>query len=227
MKVFFVLIMLFLSTGEVFAETTEYWLIQQDFIKMGRRDVYETQKVLQLKKQSHQVIGVSDLVDPEFLFLMPIKNLSELSQYPPFVSLEKEATLDSSVNFQIFSLHRLLEKASAQPEKTFSAEKPYYSYVIYEVEWEFSSILEGVMMKKAAAQKKGDSWCFWKSLLAGEYPKYVFCTSFKTKEEMNDWSMDSWLDEPGLKNILRDKDVGVMKREKDFCLPGLQETPAR
>ncbi len=219
MKVIFSLFVFFLSMVDVSAENAEYWLIQQDFIKMGTRELYETQKSLQLKKQSYQVIGVADLADPEFIFLMPIKKLANLDQYAPFTKQIDEGLLGSCINFQIFSLHQLLQKSSLRPYETFSADRPYYSYAIYEVEQSAGSALEEIMIKKSSSHKKGDRWCFWKSLLAGEYPKYIFCASFATKEEMKEWSTEDLIDEPGLKNILRSKKTGWMKRQKEFCLP--------
>ncbi|MES2199383.1 MAG: hypothetical protein V4489_04370 [Chlamydiota bacterium] len=217
MRIFFVVVMVFLSMGKASAGTPEYWLIQQDFIKMGTRELYETQKLLELKKQSYQIIGAADLVDPEFLFLMPVEKLAYLDRYPPFKEQPKEKLLESCINFQIFSLHQLLEKSSLNPMETFLEAKPYYFYAIYEMEPGAGFSLEDIMEKKALSQKKGESWCFWKSLLAGEYPKYIFCTSFATKEEMKEWSMEKIIDEPGLKNVLRGKKTGWMKSQKEFC----------
>lgn len=219
MKIIFSLFVFFLAILDSSAEGVEYWLIQQDFIKMGTRELYETQKSLQLKQQSNQVVGVADLVDPEFVFLMPIKKLANLDRYAPFAKQTESTLLESCINFQIFSLHQLLEKSSLRPNETFSVDRPYYSYAIYEVEQSSGSALEDIMSKRAASQKKGGSWCFWKSLLAGEYPKYIFCASFATKEEMKEWSTENLIDEPGLKNILRDKKTGWMKRQKEFCFP--------
>lgn len=219
MKLFLVVVAIFLNVGGWAAEKTDYWLIQQDFIKMGKREIYEKQKAIQLKKQSYQVIGISDLENPACLFLMPIKKLSDLERYPPFKNPVKDNVLASCINFQIFSLHELLRKSSLRPEETFLESRPYYFYVIYETEQEAGSDLEEIMTKRASSQKMGDSWCFWKALLGGEYPKYIFCTSFATKEEMKEWSMETMLDEPGLKNVLRDKKTGWMKRQNEFCLP--------
>ncbi len=219
MRFFLSLFVFFLSLGGLIAEEAEYWLIQQDFIKMGTRELYEAQKSLQIKKQSYQVIGVADLVDPEFLFLMPVKKIAYLDRYPPFKEPLKNGLLESCINFQIFSLHQLLEKSSSRPKETFSEDKPYYFYAIYEVSLEAGAALEALMAKSSFSQKKEKSWCFWRSLLAGEYPKYIFCTSFATKEELKEWSMENVLDTPELKNIIRDKKTGWMKRQKEFCLP--------
>ncbi|MBS0627678.1 MAG: hypothetical protein JSS09_05650, partial [Verrucomicrobia bacterium] len=188
-------------------------------IKIGKKELYETQKSLELKKRASSVIGIADLENPQFLFLEPLKNLSSLAQYPPFVAPYKDTLLETCLNFQIYSLHQLIEKSSLRFKETFLESKPYYFYAIYEVEPEAGAILEEIMAKSAACAKKENNWCFWKTLLGGDCPKYVFCTSFATKEQMKEWTMENVVEESRLKSILRGKKTGWMKRHKEFCFP--------
>ncbi len=53
-------------------------MIQEDFIKMGKKEVYETQKLLNLKEKKQQVIGVADLENPQFeeIFYWPIEKMT-------------------------------------------------------------------------------------------------------------------------------------------------------
>lgn len=219
MRIFLGVVLFLLNMGGGIAGNVEYWLIQEDFIKMGKKELYETQKISQLKKRETPVIGIADLENPQFLFLEPLKNLASLVQYPPFVDQAKDVLLETCLNFQIYSLHQLIEKSSLRPKETFLESRPYYFYAIYEVEPEAGGVLEEIMAKSVALAKKENSWCFWKTLLGGDCPKYVFCASFATKEQMKEWSMDTVIEEPGLKHVLRGKKTGWMKRHKEFCFP--------
>lgn len=217
MKFFIMLTLVFFNLINLSAD--EYWLIQEDFIKMGKKEVYETQKLLQLKEKKQQVFGVADLENPQFLFLLPLKNLASLTEYTPFSEQTKNLTLEACINFQIFSLHQLIEKSSLRPKETFVETRPYYSYVIYETQLEDGPFLEEMFAKSISSAKKEDSWCLWKSLIAGDGPKYIFCASFSTKEQMKEWKVENVIEESKIKNRLRDKKSGWMKRQDSFCLP--------
>ena len=56
------------------------------------------------------------------------------------------------------------------------------------------------------------SWNTWKVLLGADSPKYLVCAAFSTKEELKDANLESFFEELSIKEILRNKKNGWMKR---------------
>lgn len=212
--------------GAFLLQAESYWLIQQDFIKLGKKDLYEEQlqKIQKKqrgdfikKKQQFSVMGMEDLENPRTVLLMPVQDLSSLSLYPPFLSQEKEALFNTCLNFQIFSLHAFLEEGSKSIQKTFVGSRPYYYYVFYDVVPGGQVLMEEALRK--AVSSSSELWCAWKSLIAGDGPSYLVCLSFETKEQLKEWSMEKLLEEGSLKEILRGKKSGWMKKEDKLSIP--------
>lgn len=227
MKKFIYLFVFSLCLSQMtFAEGPEYWLIQQESIKMGKRELYESQKQEYLKKQvenfkkektAFSVLGVEDLENPRYVFLMPLKKLESLALYPPLAESTKQPLLESSVHFQISSLHEMLKECSLRPSETFMESRPYYLYILYDIEPGSEKIFEKQLSLASSTQAdKMISWCAWKSLLAGDCPMYIVCISFETKEKMKEWPMDKFLDRNVLKEISRGEKSGWMKRSSEL-----------
>ena len=212
-----------LSLGQVaFSEEPEYWLIQQELIRMGKRDLYEVQKRDFLKKQADSfkkqknafsVLGAEDLENPRYVFLMPLQKLDSLGLYPPMAQSEKNPLLETCLHFKITSLHELLKKCSLRPSETFKETHPYYLYILYDVEPDSEKVFEEQLAMTVAKQVDPlFSFCTWKALLAGDSPMYLICISFETKEKMKEWPVDKFLDKTGVKEVLRGEKSGWMKR---------------
>lgn len=227
MKNFIFLFIFCLSLGQVtFSEEPEYWLIQQESIRMGKRELYESQKQEYLKKQvdsfkkqktSFSVFGVEDLENPRYVFLMPLKKLDSLGLYPPIAQGEKNPLLDTCIHFQISSLHELLKECSLRPNETFVESRPYYIYILYDIDPGSEKIFEQQLSIASSKQVDASlSWCAWKSLLAGDCPMYLLCFSFETKEKMKEWPMEKFLDKASLKEIFRGEKSGWMKRSSSL-----------
>ena len=209
-----------------FSDDREYWLIQQESIRMGKRDLYEVQKQEYLKtlvksfktqKVSFSVLGAQDLENPRYVFLMPLEKLNALALYRPIAQSEKNPLLDNAIHFQISSLHELLRKCSLRPDQTFIESRPYYLYVLYDVEPGSEKVFEEHLFSVSSKQSDASpNWCVWKSLLAGDCPMYILCVSFETKEKMKEWPVDKFLDKPGLKDVLRGEKSGWMKRSSSL-----------
>jgi hypothetical protein len=199
----------------VVLQADAYWLIEEDFIKLGKKELYETEKRHFLKKQSEKVVGLSDLDNPQYVFLMPLKKIGSLENYPPFVSVEKDPILETTLHFQIFSLHKLIEQASVKPLEVFIETRPYVFYAVYDVEIESTEIFEEHFKAQAKSMQK-ERWCFWRGILAGTYPKYIFCISFETKAELVNWSMDKILNGLDTTHILRSRVEGKLKQNKEL-----------
>ncbi len=172
-----------------------------------------------MKAAGYGVIGMAALEDPEIILLMQADNLKSLGKYPPFTEPPKNSLVTGCLNFRVFSLHRLLKGISLRVESVLVPAKPYCSYAIDEVDPESEAVFEGAIAKRTRLQNEKANWCVWKAFFAGDCPKYVFCSSFATKEEMQDWSFEKALDEAEMKNILRGKKTGFAKRQSEFCFP--------
>lgn len=218
MKMFIFLLGFCLSFGHAFASPIEdYWLVQEDFIKFGKGDLYLAEKGKEIKELKTKTFGIEDLENPQYVFLSPLKSLADLSLLEPFAENRGGELLKSCLNFQIFSLHKFLDICSLRPAGVFSEKKPYLFYALYEVTPGAEDAFEGELMKAAAKLKSGKvSWRTWKCLLAGDCPKYLFCFAFETKEELKDWSMDALFNEEKISEILRGKKSGWMKRESSL-----------
>lgn len=216
MKVFIFLLVFCSSFGQAFSSPLEeYWLVQEDFIKFGKGDLYLAEKGREIKELKTKTFGIEDLENPQYVFLSPLKQLADLSLLEPFAENRGRELLKSCLNFQIFSLHMLLEVCSLRPEGVFSEKNPYLFYALYEVNPGTEDSFEGELVKAAAKLKSGKtSWSTWKCLLAGDCPKYLVCLAFKNKGDLKDWSMDSLFNEEKISEILRGKKSGWMKREK-------------
>lgn len=202
---------------------SRYWLIQQDFIRLGKRELYEEErkKVLEedksffkKKKTPFEVIGFQDLENPQYAFLMPLKNLSVLDLYAP-IHPQDSALFNTCLHFQLFSLHELLEDCSFRSPVVFSAERPFISYSLYDIEPGTQKSFENHMVEVALKQSKKSllSWNTWKVVLGGDTPKYLICASFETKEDLKNADMDKVFEELQLKDILRNRKSGWMKIE--------------
>lgn len=181
---------------------SEYVLIQEDSIKLGKKGFYEEQKRKGLPKE---VLGLEDLENPQMVYLLPLKGLEDLAG---LLEGKKEPLIDTCLHFQVFSLHRALKELSLGD--TLQGKAPYILYAVYEValggEEAFESMLAGQVKKG-----KGN-FATWKSLIAGDTPKYVIASSFASKEDLEEAKMEEILDESSIRGILRGKKTGWMKR---------------
>ena len=214
-KLFFYVLLSLSIVGN--SALSEYWLIQEDFIKLGKRDLYQQQKSKDLaqQKKSGEVLCFEDLENPQYVFLFPFKEIASLANYQPIApKIEKDVLLETSMNFQIFSLHRFLQKCSLKEDSVFAEKKSYFLYALYEIALDNQEVFEGALADAVNKFSKDSvsSWCVFKSLLGGSYPKYLVCLSFATKDELKEWSMDKIIPEIALRDIFRDKKSGWMKK---------------
>lgn len=193
---------------------SHYWLVEEDFIKIGKKDLYEEEKKKDLRETSFDVIGVEDLENPQYVFLMPLKGVASLGLYPP-IQNRKIPLLDSCLHFKIFSLHEFLPKSSFRAESTFSDATPYFSYGIYSVSPGTELLFEQHLERLVAKQTKLSllSWRAWKVLMGGDIPKYVICLSFSSKEELKECNLVEVFEEIHIEKMLRDRKVGWMKKQ--------------
>lgn len=207
---------------------SRYWLIEEDFIKLGKKELYEEEKKKRLqgdrdffnkKRKPFEVIGAQDLENPQYVFLMPLKDLSYLDLYPP-IRGEGSSLLNTCVHFRIFSLHELLEDGSFRGGSSFSESRPYLSYIIYDVfpgsEQSFEQHFVEVVLKQP--KKSSFAWNSWRTLLGADGPKYLICASFPSKEELKETKLEDLFEEIAIKEIIRNKKSGWMKSQESLSI---------
>ena len=225
-------IFIFLLTGLLMSiqghSLSHYWLIQQDFIKIGKKELYEEERkkkweedriFFKKKKTPLEVIAAQDLENPQYVFFMPLKDLSSLDLYSP-IQKNDSPLLNTCLNFQIFSLHELLPDCSFQSALFFSESRPYLSYVLYDITPGSQKSFEDHLMQIALKQQKksGVAWNAWKVLIGADGPAYLLCASFASKKELKESQMEEIFEEALVKDILRNRKSGWMKREDSFSL---------
>jgi hypothetical protein len=180
---------------------SEYWLFQEDFIKLGKKDFYQEQKSKELKED---MVAAQNLENSQVLFFMPLESLNALAH-----PLERKpgALLASCLHFQIFSLQKQLKECSL--EGSFTLRRPYLLRTTYEVTFGGGAGFEE-MLKKSVAKAKGH-FASWKSLIAGDVPRYIVVSSFSTKDELEKADGDEIFDEESVKDLIRGKKNVWMK----------------
>jgi len=198
---------------EVAAGPVRYWLIEEDLIKMGKKELYEEQKKAQIQPG---VLGLKDLENPRYLYLTPLKALSSLEGY--FSSQQKmNPLLDTCLHFKILSLHELKSSCSFSIDTLFSKQSSFWLYALYDIEPGEEKLFEEHLTSLSTKQSKlgsEDNRGVWKVLIGGDTPKYLICIGFPSKEKLKDASLASLVEEAGFKEILRDKKEGWVKREE-------------
>jgi hypothetical protein len=241
MNAWFALFAWIVLVSSIYGTENSFWLIEQDFIKIGKRDVYEEQqkqallkKKQRLQKQNgfFQAYTLEDLENPQYAIFMPLETLDTVRSYEPFFlsDLERQKQeapgqnlLDTCLNFHIFSLQEQLLSCSYRIEGTFSQERPYLIYLLYDIVPGYGAFfekhLEGIAQKQQA-EKSQTSWRAWKTLLGGDAPKYLICLSFASKDEMQRAKLEQLFEEPIIKEIIRDKRSGIAKLKNDMTYRG-------
>lgn len=215
-----------LSYGQ--SSEKELWMIEQDFVKFGKREAYETLKNEMIqglynykdKGKPLGVLGVQDLENPEYFYLTPIGTFSSLERFSKMKSaylkskgeegVLKRKTFDSLINFQIFSLLEYYPQASSTKE-ALSVSKPYIRYFIYGIEPGSEKFFENRLEKIASDPKDVSSllqWRVWKVILGSDVPKYVIAVFAKNKEVMDENVKELIFIEPQYKEIIRKEKIG-------------------
>jgi hypothetical protein len=189
--VFFLLV----PMGAIAATGEELWLVQQEFVRFGKKDLYEEWKMQWLNKwriyegRKLPVLTIEDSEGSQFLYLVPVQNYDELGRYfqrqkkfldsmDVFLQKNYAALTSSTLNFRIFSLHHYLPDCSYIPKGTNCAidKLPKIKYMMCSVtpgnEVAFESYLEKAVFSN---QKRQSSVCWrsWKVIFGGDVPKYI------------------------------------------------------
>ena len=216
---------------------------QQDFVKFGKRDVYERSKKLLLEGfWGHAKMGPfctfaeDEQSSPQYIYMVPVEDYGGLGDF-----MRKKGEYDRSVgksvllpflstlNFTMESLHRYLPMGSYLPQGresilSYGAAYFYLFGVTPAGEGDFEAHLERI-----AAQQEGAELqvCFrsWKVVMGADTPKYLVAVFGATGKDAELQAKGLNLGQGPVKNILRSQKEGSAVLRKDlstavFRVPG-------
>lgn len=242
MKLFFKIFVFFSALFSfVWAETSQdqslYWIVQEDFIKFGKKDMYETQQKGWLDGFCHsgqgsgfwrrtngfiQTIGLQGLDEPQYIYLIPLQGTNGISdffakrdQYNQSLSeegLKNRKMLLSSLNFSISSLHQYLTELCFMPSNgDFSwASAPFLHYWVFGISPGFEEDFQNYLKTLLSKHVSSSSVAsrVWKVLLGADTPKYVVVLSASSQEALDKVVTSIPFIEGPVKDIVRNERQG-------------------
>jgi hypothetical protein len=191
-----VLTCLFAAMGAYADDTESLWMIEQDFVRFGKKDAYEKLKKEKLKafaryskdKGQFSCYGMQESDSPQYIYLTELENYSGLQTFmrkmASFYDTKCEEgwtahtdTCLSTINFKVKSLNSYLPQCSSIPqgkESFFSL--PGVHYFVFSITPGYGKIVEDHLSSVAEEQlSKPDPICFrsWRVVFGADTPKYI------------------------------------------------------
>ena len=223
--------------GSTVDERSSFWLIQEDFVKFGKKELYESNKsqwlkgfneglesrgVWRQKKAQFSIIGMQGLDQPQYIYLTPLEGKEGVvdfflkkDKYERTLANEKNQLnqiLLSSMNFSVDSLHLYLKDLSyPQSIDTMSwSDYPFYQYWVFGIMPGFDDDFEAHLKKVLGnLQSFPDACCrVWKVLLGADTPKYVVLVGAKEESSLEKSASSLSFMEGNIKDIIRNQREG-------------------
>lgn len=206
-------------------EEKELWMMRQDFVKIGKKDVYE-----QLQKEWIQhfqsfskeksflpIYMAQDSEEPEYITLVSFDSYNDIELYFDqlknfYHSLPKEVgkrlygVKESLLNFNIYTLQRALPQCSYMPASSSFTSLPSLRYFIYSIEPGSQKDFEGKLAEYARQLKLKEAhfgFRVWRVLFGADMPKYLLLFSAQTASLAKQAAHLNDLNQT-LKDIIRD-----------------------
>lgn len=216
-----------------FGHCNGLWLIEQDFVKFGKKDAYEAFKKNQERDFAERVgfsrFALEDEESSQYIYLIPVHDYSGLSSlmekrlnyHRMLAGREKQQIIPflSTVKFFMESVHRMLPDCSFVPggmESMLSYPAAYY--YVYGVIPGNGPIFEDRLRKIVAEQKtSANPVCFraWRVIFGGDVPSYVVAVFGTTPKEAKNLAEGLQIIDGQMKNLLRQekKGSGIWRRD--------------
>lgn len=233
-------------------EESAVWLIQEEFIKFGKKDAYESlqqswlqgfQKSLsaggfwRTKNSFGFIYGLQALEEPQYIYLIPLKDTAALSDFlqkrsqyneslSPDAQKQRQMLL-SALNFSISSLHRYLSDCSRLISLDAASweKNPYIHYWVYGItpgnEQNFEQYLQKLVVATGENQA-GISWRTWRVMIGADTPKYVIVLSAPSEEVLEARLKQISFVDGSLKDILRSQREGEAVLKETLSLTAMQ-----
>ena len=218
-------------------DDSSVWLIQEEFIKFGKKDVYEAQqqswlqgfkKILSTggfwrsKSGFWPIYGMQAIDEPQYIYLIPLKNtaaldgfLAKRSEYNEGMSQEaknQRQILLSCMNFSMSSLHQYVKSCSSGPDDAASWQKnPFVHYWVFGITPGNDQNFETQIQKVVSSVNAKGSVLFlrvWRVLLGSDTPKYVIVLQAPTQDALDLQVKSIQFVEGTIKDIVRNQREG-------------------
>lgn len=214
----------------------DLWHIEQDFVKFGRKETYESFKKTQeanfLKRVGFARICIEDADSSEYLYLIPVGDYSGLNtlmrkrlNYHKMLikdETEKQKILPflTTVNFFIESVHRYVSESSFVPKgKESLLAFPGVHYSVYGIISGNGPVFEDHLKQIAATQNStARPICFrtWRVTLGGDIPSYIVAVFADSPKEARHLAEKLNLIDGPMRNIIRQEKSGSGVVRKDL-----------
>jgi hypothetical protein len=211
-----------------FSDEQNLWLIQQDFVKFGKKEVYEKLKKEMLSEQfpPFSAYAMQEHDSMQYIYLIPVMDFNGLGdfigkkmEFEEGLSGEQRLPYVSTLNFTMQNLMRFLPECSYVPQtgENLSSFRCLYFY-LYSIVPGNEAVFEAQLHKIAEEQASLEGHCIrcWKIVIGGDMPKYgVAVFGFDEKQVKKD-AEELELITPPLKNLLRSQKQGGAVLRKDL-----------
>lgn len=212
------------------ANAANLLLIDQEFVKFGKKEVYETEKKswleqfskLTAKQQPSPFIAIYDQNSSQYLYLTQMSSYGEIDTYFQKQRMFKVSkSFPSTLNFRIMTVHEEIPRCSTTTENlqaTFFS-MPHVRYHVYGVAPGQGEAFERYLEKMVKNQNKVEApatWRTWKVIFGSDTPKYVVCLFAKDKQELEKQGDNLVFVDPAMREILRRDRAGDVEVRRDL-----------
>ena len=211
------------------------WIVGQDFVKFGKKDVYEKQiktwnlayGQFTLGKEVPPITAFQDSESPQYLYFIPMANYGALDGYfrmdrafrntvmaQQFLQLQ-----NTTLNFYLRSIHEYLAECSYATGSF--PEFPFVHYFVYAIVPGYEGAFENRLRTLSAEHKKNASnlcWRTWKVVFDSDIPKYEICLFAKSEEDLAKQIDSIQFVQPSSKEMVRRERSGKARLRLDLLL---------
>lgn len=149
----------------------DIWLVEEEFIKIDKREVYETLRKEGVADSNQAQFGYYDSQDRAYIYLRPFASLTALEEYRQ--TIKQPELLNSILNFTLSTLQEF-EPSLSSNFTGYLIETPYAAYQIYTIIPEAENAFRGKLQQIVIQHQKASfCWGVWKIIYGSELPKYV------------------------------------------------------
>lgn len=207
----------FCLMGNLWAESI--WVIDEEFVKFGKKEVYEEQKKGMVRRWNLKgnVIAIEDKDVPRFLYLCEMENYGEMDQWDKdwqtfWRGLNKEELVkfDSLINFKVKSAQVEVVNVGGD---FFTM--PSIRYLVVGIvpgnDWTFVKHIKGMIGK---VETKGLGMKVWRIVMGGDMPKFVVCVNGKSEDELEEIDVLEGLPKDAIRGVKSGK--AVVRRDLSY-----------
>lgn len=233
MRLFFVIFVLvgILQAGP---EDREIWVIEQEFVKFGKKDAYEVAKKRWIADfeqftahRAPTIVGLENGSDNEYFYLIPLSNFAEIDSYRKQERDFKTSSggsnrmiesqvINSLLNFKVLTIHQYKVACSYCRPSLSMLKAPKVSYEIYTLNPGSEEAFEQMLIEKvseAVKEKSQACWRVWKMLFGAEVPKYTIAYFSSGEDPSHIQLVDA-----SMNDVIRRKQEGKAVVRPELCI---------